>query len=218
MSREGVTEPFRIQAWLSQWNPHCYWKSDAGSYKSPSTASEEADLMHLASVCVFRYSIAQQSLNHSASALMHKQYMPCYQISIFHGNPSRSCEDITRPCGSGGKVRRSPMILEVWKAWSSWAMNECTKCHGNPLLWTKAVDSLTDRQTETAMPWPTTLTWLKNLTLQQPDCCHMAGITGDGWSRSDTSWCSSNLTTRNSTQLVVLTILTMTYKCLVDSM
>lgn len=22
--REGVTEPFRIQAWLSQWNAHCY--------------------------------------------------------------------------------------------------------------------------------------------------------------------------------------------------
>lgn len=70
MRREGVTEPFRIQAWLSQWNPHCYWKSDAGSYKSLSTSSEEADLMHLAAsgkrLSVFWYSIAKRSLNHSA--------------------------------------------------------------------------------------------------------------------------------------------------------
>lgn len=70
MSREGVTEPFRIQAWLSQWNPHCYWKNGAGSYKSPSTSPEEAYLMHLVAsgkhLSVFWYSIAKHSLHHSA--------------------------------------------------------------------------------------------------------------------------------------------------------
>lgn len=70
VSGEGDTEPFRTGAWLSLWNPHCYWKSDAASYKSPSTSSEEADLMHLAasgtSFSVFWYSIAKHSWNHSA--------------------------------------------------------------------------------------------------------------------------------------------------------
>lgn len=81
MSREGVTEPFRIQAWLSQWNPHCYWKSDAGSYKSPPTSSEEADLMHLASVWV-AFDIQLLSLNHSVVVLIHRQYMPWNLIHL----------------------------------------------------------------------------------------------------------------------------------------
>lgn len=37
-SRERVTKPFSIQAWLSHWNPHCHWKNDAGSCKSPFTS------------------------------------------------------------------------------------------------------------------------------------------------------------------------------------
>lgn len=69
MSREGVAEPFKIHAWLIQWNSRCKWKSNTGSCKSPSTSPEVAHLMHLVAsgkhLSVFWYSIAKHSLSHS---------------------------------------------------------------------------------------------------------------------------------------------------------
>lgn len=66
MSREGIAEPFKIHAWLIQWNSHCNWKSNTGSWGG---APEVAHQMHLVAsgkhLSVFWYSVAKHSLNHS---------------------------------------------------------------------------------------------------------------------------------------------------------